>query len=55
MRRVLGSFRLDGHHVDPGTVAPMVRVARGEITTEQAIAETHARIARGELGNGIAS
>ena len=51
VRRVLGSFRLDGHHVDPGIVALMVRVARGELTTEQAIAETHARTARDEFGD----
>ena len=49
VRRVLGSARLDDALPDAKTVEGMVRVARGEWTTTDAIADLHVRIAREEF------
>ena len=40
---------LEGLTVSPETVADLLSVARGEITTEQAIANVHARLSHGAL------
>ena len=43
---------LEGLTVSPEAVADMLCVARGEITTEQAIANVHARLSHGaQLGS----
>lgn len=49
LQDVLANQRLEGLEVDAETVAQLERVARGELTTDDVIADVHARIARGAL------
>jgi urease gamma subunit len=46
---VVGSFRIEGIEPDARTVADLMAVARGEMTTDEVRAGVFARIKSGEL------
>lgn len=49
LRDAVASQRLEGLEPSPTVIAALQRVAHGELTVDDVVAEIHARIARGEV------
>lgn len=49
LRDAVASQQLEGLDPSPTVIAALQRVAHGELTVDDVVAEIHARIARGEV------